>query len=212
MQSCYACMCPNRSQVPPFPDAQLLKLRLPGLCQQNEASCLHPPFPFPRHHKRSLCPLQSQAGIGQSLFKGKPGSRSFYWRRQGRRGAGWCWCRAAAEAVAPFLSLCSTRWLSPGCFLPFCTRPEALPGLAGGGGAKVHRFGARRSRISRSGVCLWLDCRIWDFSRPRMLSASRRWCSMKGETCHGNEPSTRSQRCWGRSHVLSAFARTPNCF
>lgn len=78
MQSCYVCMCPNRSQVPPFPDARLPKLRLPGLCQQNEASCLHPPFPFPRHHKGSSCPLQSQDEIGQSLFKGKPGSRSFH--------------------------------------------------------------------------------------------------------------------------------------
>lgn len=44
------------------------------------------------------------------------------------------------EAAAPFLLLCSARWLVPSCLLHFGVSQQALPGCAGGREAEVPRL------------------------------------------------------------------------
>lgn len=79
------------------------------------------------------------------------------------------------------------------------------------GSAQAHCAADSVSQLPCRCLSLRLNFKILDLSCPGMSPASR-WRLMKEETCHANKPSALSLFCWGRSHVLTAFTHTPNCF
>lgn len=144
--------------------------------RQNKVHCLRsfvpfqtgPPFPLSWRYKQSSCVLQSQAEIGQRVFKGKSTRRSHAFppgsRQTGRleeTGAERSWLMLVQGSCCSFSLAPQLQMAGPILLLYFGISQEAPHGLAGG----------REAEAPRLVCCCW-------FSQPAPLQGG--WISKFG--------------------------------